>query len=1075
MFLKELELVGFKSFPERTTLRFERGISAIVGPNGCGKSNIFDAIRWVLGEQSTKALRSLKMEDVIFTGTDKKPSLGMAEVTLVFCNKSRQIGFDNDEIEVCRRIFRSGESQYLLNRAPVRLKDIMDLFMGTGIGAESYSLVEQGKIGMILSTRPEERRLIFDEVSGITKYKNQKKEALRKLEETDQNLLRVNDIIVEVRREINSLERQANKARRYKQVFEDLKGKETIIAKLEIRRIEKDNSQLREKILDSENQINAREEEINSHRESISARLAKIEQLDEEVSFSHDKLINIDNLINNNAQRIKVNQERIAELNSRVENLKDQLREAGVRIESARMNLENFQKEHSNLEEVVKQKEGLLAKKQNEYEEANSSIKDSQDKIKQSKVLVIDLVSDVTRANNEIADLQAHLKSQLLRQKRLEIEKANTKEEKDKAEEVLGENISELNKVESEFNQLNNRINDIGQSRQKESSERDELIRDIQDLENEKIALQSQKEFLEELKLKYEGISESLNAVLFLDKSPGEDISGILIKVKEQSLCADEQSAGLKYKLSGEAKPMPLDTEAITQRIGHIQIEIDRKKKEQEEIDLRIRGLAEAEEGLRQQAKASEMLLSNKRIQKDGIMKQLEKIQQEYEVLTLELEDLENQFKELNDKQAQLEKKLNHCCQEQKAQEDLVGSLEEHIHDCRINREKILVEITQVKTEIESQKERLTQQVKTEALLMIAFRESRQLFENYSGEIDQSKLKIKQLNEESEELGRRSTEAREEKLSLQESQDKQQKEFKELNAIQESDKGKIDSLNENIEELRKSMYEYQMQAKEFDFKRISIHDRIKQVYKLELESIFDPSAEEENIDKENLGLEIAELSRKLDSYGTVNLIAIEEYEELKKRYDFLMHQEQDLSKAKHSLHEAINKINRTTRQMFFDTFKKIQVEFHTYFRLLFGGGEAEIILTDEENPLESGIEIICRPPGKKLQNVVALSGGEKSLSAVALIFAIFKVKPAPFCVLDEIDAALDEANINRFGTILQEFARISQFLVITHNKRTIASANVMYGITMQEAGISKIVSAKLSVRQEESSELAAVA
>ncbi len=1066
MFLKELELVGFKSFPERTTLKFEPGITAIVGPNGCGKSNIFDAIRWVLGEQSTKALRSIKMEDVIFNGTDGKPPLGMAEVTLIFSNEARKITIDCDEIEICRRIFRSGESQYLLNKAPVRLKDILDLFMGTGIGAESYSLVEQGKIDLVLSTRPEERRLIFDEASGITKYKTQKREAIRKLEETEQNLLRINDIISEVRREINSLERQANKARRYKETFEELKKKEVGLASLEILEIDGRKRELSDKIEASQKNIDSYEAEIQEIQRGISARLNEIEQLEKEISYHHDKLINIDNLIVNNIQRIKINQERVGELESRILNLKNQLKEAKSRIEAARNNLENFRKDYGDLKEAVGQKETLLFQKLKLHEELNQSIKSSQEKLRQAKNQILDLASAESRIKNEITDLQAVLKSHVLRKKRLDIEAAKTKEEKQGLDEHLNQRIGELQNLKDEFKRINQEAEGVRQRRDSEFATQEKLIRDIQSLESDKIALQSQKEFLQEFRFKYESINQSMKAVLYLDNLPHQDISGIIVKVKEQPAKTERQegenATTLNYRLTGEAKPMPFETQAIEQRIEQIQTQIQKKRREKEVVWTRIQELNQNLDNLGQKIKSQEILIGNKSLQVGNLEERLNKLNQEHDVLSLELEDLEAQIEQLDAKQVGLNEQLSRCREQQKIQEDEISSLEKAIVECHSQREETLISITQIKTEIENLNARLIQQEKTQNFLESAYQESRRLYQRYLEEIRDAESKIEQLSEESESLKKQNKQSEEDKTSLTQNQDAQKAEYKQLSGLQERDNGRVILLGQRIEEIRKQLYEYQMQAQELDFKDRSIRDRIKQVYKLELSERFDSVAEQ---NQETLSAEIAELSRKIDSYGTVNLIAIEEYEELKKRYEFLNQQQNDLIQAKESLNEAISKINRTTRRMFLDTFTKIQEEFRNYFRLLFGGGEAKIMLTDESIPLESGIEIICRPPGKKLQNVLALSGGEKALSAVALIFAIFKVKPAPFCVLDEIDAALDETNIGRFSGILQEFARTSQFLVITHNKRTIANADIMYGITMQEPGISSIVSVKFSAAQ----------
>jgi len=1035
MYLKELELVGFKSFPEKTRLRFEPGITAIVGPNGCGKSNIFDGIRWVLGEQSTKALRSLKMEDIIFNGTDNKSSLAMAEVSLIFCNRTRKFSVDSDEIEVCRR------------------------------GAESYSLIEQGKIDMILSSRPEERRLIFDEASGITKYKTQKKEALRKLEETEQNLLRVSDIIAEVRREISSLERQANKARRYKEIFEELKNEEIKIARLDIFDIEGSKQELSDKINSYEDNINSRQRDVNEVQKEISLKINRIKILEKEVSDYHEKILNINNLINNNTHRFQMDGERVVELKSRINDLKNQLREAKVRIENTKNDLENFQRDYNELKNRVREQAGVLLKKQNDYEQMDSSIRSSQDKIKRAKDQILDLVTIGSQFKNEMTDLEAHSKSQILRKKRLDIEKIKTKEEKENVERVLNQHRNELDNMKCEFKQLDNERTLTKDRLANEINTEEGLSREIQNLENQKIALQSQKEFLEELKLKYEGIKQSLNAIVYLDRSPGNSPSGILIKINQppQSLSKEEGllSQRMRFRLGGEAKPMPLETAAIIQKIEELQSEINQKQEKQRLIQKIIQELNQNLKNLEQKAKAKELLISNKGLQVENLTEQLNKMNQEYEVVNLEIEDLENQIQQLNEKQAQLESKINQTSQQQKTEEEAISQLENFIVELRSKREGVLVNITQIKTEIESQDARLMQQEKTREFLEDANRESQQLYRRYIDEVQQSESKIGQLEEEIEKLTQENNKAAEDRIKLNEEESRQQKELEELNKLREEDGDKINLINQDIEGLRKHVHEHELQMQELDFNQRSIRDRINQVYKMDLEDCLSLEKSQDK-DREILTVRINELKKRLDSLGTVNLIAIEEYEELKKRYDFLNQQQEDLNKAKDSLNEAIKKINRITRQMFLETFKKIQIEFRSYFRLLFGGGEAEIVLVDEADPLESGIEIICRPPGKKLQNVLALSGGEKALAAVALLFAIFKVNPSPFCVLDEIDAALDEANIDRFSGILRDFAKKSQFLVITHNKKTIVNADVMYGITMQEPGISKIVSVKLA-------------
>ena len=1050
MYFKKLELVGFKSFFDKTTLHFEPGITAVVGPNGCGKSNIFDSIRWVLGEQSAKSLRGSAMEDVIFNGTDSKEPLGMAEVTLAFDNTNRFFPVEHEDVLITRRIFRSGESEYLLNKTVVRLKDILDILSGTGIGAEGYSLVEQGKIDIILSARPEDRRLVFDEAAGIVKYKIQKKEALRKLEETEQNLNRVNDIITEVKRQIGSLERQANKARRYKEVFEELKSKEINLAILEKNSSQEQKDHLSGQLKEIQDKETRLLSIIQEQEFKISVYQAELKALEDNLNSTKENITSIDNSALRNRERIKLDQERITELNSSKKYLHTQIEQMQARSVEDEESLNKAKQNYGSIKENITEKTSLLKEKEGELNNINSCVKSSLENIAKSKRSILDLVIKLTNVKNDVTDLMAREQATLARKKRLEIEGIKVAQEKSLTEDNLGNITQELKTLENNFQDLSQKISRIKQELEQENLSLSQINNNLQDLEKEKLTLLSQKEFVEKLKTKYDDIGESMNVVIQLDNPPSEKINALVIKIKGY---LD------KFKLSGEAKPIDLDNQKINSRIEKIEAQINSLKSSKAERENRISQLKESIEAMQEGRRNQEMALVNKKALNQTLLEQFNKIKEEEDIVVLELSDLQKELSESQEKLTQIQSHLSVLEKEQKDSEDLISCEQNNITLNSNLKEEALVAIVQAKTELENLNKRTVSDEAAVKALEGRYYQDKEGILNLENQEKQAsekqvllELEIKSLEAE---IKQRQDDLQKQKECLNETEAKYRENSQQVNQIMK----KIDVDKKESDVFRNNIYELQMQSKEMDFKILSIKERILQAYKTELDTVSEVTQE---FSENRLRDEIQKLKEKLDSYGTVNLVAIEEYDELKKRYDFLVQQQNDLLLAKDSLHAAILKINRTTRKIFMETFEKIREEFRNYFRLLFNGGDAQVFLIDEQEPLESGIEIICRPPGKKLQNVLLLSGGEKSLSAIALLFAVFKVKPSPFCVLDEIDAALDEANVDRFSRLLYDFSKTSQFIVITHNKRTIANANVMYGITMAESGVSRIVSVKFA-------------
>ena len=588
----------------------------------------------------------------------------------------------------------------------------------------------------------------------------------------------------------------------------------------------------------------------------------------------------------------------------------------------------------------------------------------------------------------------------------------------------------------------------------------------IDALEKQRLALQSHKEFLEELKAKYLDKAEAINAEIYLDRLPADRVNGLVIQVNNRDELSDEDKSYLgpaNFKLTGEARPIELDTLKIDEKVAKIDEALGALRISLQVKETHISQINESIEGLSRNLRTQEINLANKETSRSTILEQFNKIKEEEDLIVLDLTEAQKELQVLESNKKVSEAHLSELSNSQRLKEDSISREEESISLKSRLREELLVVITQIKTELESLDKRIISDEATLRLLEETYSHDKGNFDNLQKQIQDSAAKMelmaREISECQEVIDESSKDIELKRAVLNEAQAR----YEEVSSGTGEAALKIDSDRKELDSLKESLYELQMEDKDIDYKFSSIKERMLQAYKIDLDSV---EAVPEGTDTPLLSQEIDSLKAKLDSYGSVNLVAIEEYDELKKRYDFLIQQQTDLNTAKESLHQAILKINRTTRQMFMETFEKVKEEFRSYFRLLFNGGDAQVYLIDENDPLESGIEIICRPPGKKLQNVLLLSGGEKSMSAIALIFAIFKVKPSPFCILDEIDAALDEANVDRFARALTEFSQGSQFIVITHNKKTIVNADVMYGITMQQSGVSKIVSVKFAADRE---------
>ncbi len=1094
MYLKRLEIFGFKSFAEKTILDFQQGISVIVGPNGCGKSNVFDSVRWVLGEQSVKELRGSSMEDVIFNGTDKKPALGFAEVSLVFSNEKKMLPLEQDEVIVTRRLFRSGESEYLINKNTCRLRDIVEMFLGTGVGAEAYSLIQQGKVDLVVSAKPDDRRQIFDEAAGITKYKAKKKEALSKLKETEDNLVRLNDIVVEVKRQIASIERQAKKAQRYKEDFEQLKGFELVMSSHQMTIFTQEFDTITEAL----GNFQSREEEdlrqVEEFNRIIEHETGLIEELDEQINEFKSQQIRLDSDIEVNVRQIGFNEERLQNIEETVIRLETDKKAALERcsihqskIEEINVQLVFVNESVRTLIVLVEEKRRGLSALMLFIEEANVAIKSLQEDI-------FSFNAQQVRLKNQLTDNMKRAMEQNARKTRLEHENSKVSQEKSqviqKFEAVNGAITIVQGELESQGFVLN-------QKRQNEVEIKARLTvceEKIDELGKSKVFLLSQKDFIDKMQRQYQdNLDPIVEGRFIVPVKPSENQTGIIGKIKS----IQEVLGG--FEIIYETKYVELNLANMDDRISAVEAQLAIEILQRGSLQQSIGGLSAIIDVDLKEIQQQEKKLSVLEAQKNDIEMESGKIVGELDLISTEFSQIESVLADL------------------KVQEsDLSGQLYNVEGQINLTQEEINIKQQGITRKHQEREDWNMAIVQVEAQLNTLQSQQQNFQENlnlHTQNLERDLSDISRFDNESQETVAKKVRIHEDMVNLQDAIEhlKTKKEILNVQLNQSLGtkaemtqrllgiRSNAQAIEDQIIQSKTELHNLQMRQQELQFNQRTLKERLLQTYKIEwdkwvaegsslpqinpvrvetTEQAPDVDQNEtiltENhvlptyapeVNYEELSVEIERLKKRCESYGVVNLVAIEEFDELKVRFEFLTKQQSDLLTAREQLMSTIQKINRTTRQMFTDTFARVNEEFKTHFRMLFGGGEAELILLDPENALESGIDIVARPPGKNLQNISLLSGGEKTMTAIALIFGVFKVNPSPFCVLDEIDAALDESNVGRFANLLKEFAKIAQFVVITHNKKTMAIADIMYGVTMQERGVSRIVSVKFNEQQ----------
>jgi chromosome segregation protein len=1224
MYLKNLTVLGFKSFADKTSLNFLPGVTAIVGPNGCGKSNVSDAIRWVLGEQSAKALRGDEMADVIFNGTDGRRPLGMAEVSLTIGAVDQEhlvaagVELAYDEVTLTRRVFRDGGSEYFINKTPCRLKDIQQLFMGTGVGRTSYSIMAQGNITQILSSKPEDRRLVFEEAAGITKFKAQKREALRKLEYTDQNLVRVEDLIREVKRQIGSLQRQAGKARRYKQLMMELQRLDTQLARHQFDVLQSEIREREAALQQCRGEIEAGAENVRRSENEIGQLRARLSELEHEISQQQQRSLELKAEAERHESRIHFNDERLRELETQHGKALQDIAQAEERRRAAEEELQAVTARLNAAAGALEQQRQLLQQKREAVTRVEGELHEKQESLRQAQADAFAAAQQLSRARNEINALDLQKQGNVVRLEKLSAEKIQLEEERARLEARLAEFAAS---VEAEKQQALAQRGTLEQRQHRLRELQEEIAQGAEELDG---ALRQQAEkrsrltVLEQLQAGHEGFGAGALAALTRTQAVLGSLSD-RIRVPDQYVTAIETALGHHLQLvlteepetaeqilaelsmgkqgrasvapmkffngngspalplaevdspealpvadaitgNGHASPAVLKAVTVVEadptvrplverllgmtrivpdlaaataawrethgafhyvtlggevlsrhgvytggtangsghaasilgrknQIAELQTQVARLQEQVAALSRRNGALqgehTELQASLQQaqtELRAQEVAIATHQGECNALQNSQRVLHQKIDTVVYEIQSLAAQDEEGRQKRAALAAQVAAAeAREQQCQRQ-VADFDAALATLRQQRDAAHAALSDAKVAMATQEQLLASFRQQQQPLAQRIRELVQLVQQRQEEIGTFAGRKQQWETETAESRRRI-------IDLQQEREQFNAEIAGLTAQKDSLAADLAAREEALRGLRRKLEELQQHRSavevELAQKNMSVQnlrERIQQKYQVKLDDVRgecikityadegparveiltpeEMAAAGVATDWDAVAAQIAALQQRLDEMGPVNLVAIEEYEETEQRYQFLTKQHDDLVQAKAHLLEVINRINTQTRQMFTETFEKIRENFRSLFAEVFGGGKADLHLVDEGDVLESGIEIMARPPGKQLQTISLLSGGEQTMTAVALLFSIYQVKPSPFCVLDELDAPLDESNINRFIRILQRFLAHSQFIIITHNKRTIGMADVLYGITMQEQGVSKVVSVK---------------
>lgn len=1180
MLLKSLELHGFKTFPDRIKLSFDKGITSIVGPNGSGKSNISDAIRWVLGEQSAKTLRCSKMEDVVFNGTDKRKKTGYAEVTLSIDNKDRILPFDGDEVAVTRRYYRSGESEYMINKATVRLRDIHELFMDTGLGRDGYSMIGQGKIDSIVASKSEERREIFEEASGISRYRYRKTEAERKLKSTEENLVRLRDIVGELEDRVGPLKKQSEKAQKFLVLSEEKKGLEIALwlntldnsaniikeqdDKIDIQRAQYENAEQELANISSETEsIYLKNGEITSKIDTIRRNISQFES---EVGNNNALISVANNDIEHNKETITRLETEIEQLDNSFTEIESQIKEKKENVEKLKLNIEEKQKEYNEVSENLNTISVDASRSGDEIQELNSKLAVLSQKSANAKVVLLTSDSSINELTERIESLNSSLSE---KESNLETTSKMLEDYK-----VQGKDSAEkVERLSNSIKGLELKINNLKARNENSKDEIDRLTLDS----NEKLRRAN---ILEDLEKNLEGFAHSVKTVMNLSRHG--KIGGIhgpvsrLIKVPTDYAVAIETALGgamqnivtgneedakrairtLKENKGGRAtflpiatiKPRYLNENSIDSCFGFVGVASDlcdckdeykgilqnllgkiviaedlnsavsiakkysyrfkvvtldgqvvnaggsltggslnkrtgllSRASEIEKYRKEAKALADKANELKEQYSNSQQEFAKYEADILGTRGDLSTEQQELIRLRTEYKACQNEYDSLvssidftKNEIVECENKISNLQKDKETADKEFSAFEEEI----ANIEKTTSNLTGNRLALTEKREQLSEKLQNIRLEIVTFEKDK---EALISEIRTSEYNSQHQTERKENL-------RNQIVSVNSNIDIINKKIESYTNISNNYQDKIAEFNNAIEKLNGDKEKFEKKSVELRQKEKDLNStrevsgrelaRLEE-RKINLQKQYDDiiaklwdeyeltkrQAEEISIEIENVSTarkRLNEIKSSIRGLGSVNVSAIEEYKEVSERYEFLGAQVSDVEKSKNEIERLINDLTKQMKDAFIENFHEINKHFGETFKELFGGGTASLELANPDDILNSGIDIIAHPPGKIVVHLEALSGGEKALVAIALYFSIMKVRPAPFCVMDEIEAALDDVNVDRFAQYMRRMTDRTQFITITHRRGTMEESDVLYGVTMQDEGISKLLELRAS-------------
>lgn len=1185
MYLRKLEIQGFKSFADKISLDFHSGITAVVGPNGSGKSNIGDAVRWVLGEQSAKTLRGSKMEDVIFAGTEHRKPVGFAEVSLTIDNDDNYLPVSYSEVTITRRVYRSGESEYYINKTSCRLKDIHELFLDTGIGRDGYSIIGQGRVDEILSSKSEDRRLIFEEASGIMKYKVRKQDAERKLNLTEQNLVRINDIINELESQLEPLREQSEAAKKYLTLRENLKELEVNVYLNNIDKLKEKIKEYEIQFKDIRDNIEAEDRRLRSITTQNQQKTELLKNLDEHITEARGKFYLIEANLEKNSSEVKLKNEKINSLNTNIVRIKEENSEISSKLELLNTEEKNRQKKIEYLNGQYSDFSKKLEKYQAELDGILSTLDESERQIEMLKSGIMDKLDIQSDKRTQINNIKNHIENLRKRQNSIGTEVYSLKLEKDKDNMKKEDLIESIRNTSILIKHSSEKINEL-------NNEKTELKGTLSDLEkqhgNIRTDIQvktSRHKMLKDMENSMEGYSRSVKEVMTACRQSPELGKGIhgtiaqLVEVDKKFETAIEMTLGsalqnivtsseddakkaiefLKRNRVGRATFLPitsvkgkrLDDNTLRrlescQGFCGVASDLVTSDSAYNGIVLNLLGRVVVTENLDSGISIARkfgytfriVTLEGDILSTSGSMSGGSNDHRSSGILSRsrEISELENIIEglkkdeikygaKINDVRqmlAEIDTEFNEYSNKLRDNELIKTRDENHLQMIEDNLRKTDAKIGMLindkekmaKQEQETLLEQQKYEVELEAIetdisetkAVIAehqekFKADQTVRDDLHQEITDFKISVNSITESIQSVTENLDRIKGEREALTRSHTRKQEEINKANneiellkqeingldsstrSLQDEKTGKTLEIDRLVEEKKvleeestdfieklnttnKTIHLLHEEYNRIDIKKAkaeaemkSIQDRMWDEYELTYSNAVELKKEIENISEAQRN--ISEYRAQIKALGPVNVSSIDEYIKTKERFEFMSVQKNDMEQAKDKLHKIIHEMVQVMKKQFVEQFKLINENFGIVYKELFGGGKAELIISDEDNVLESGIEIEVQPPGKKLQNMMLLSGGERAFTAIALLFAILRLKPTPFCLLDEIEAALDDANVYRFGEYLKKYSHNTQFIMVTHRKGTMESADTMYGVTMQEHGVSKVVSMKM--------------